>query len=267
MSQAPIYARFSPRPLLCPQCDNRMNKIRGLDVYECPTCQHTAEMDDEQGSIQAQLEYCREHCRRQGYEIGDAFHDSALSGASLDRPGLDAAIDALRRGDVLIVHTMDRLSRGDPEQWVCIEQRIRAKGARFESAAGEGTWSDTPHDKFNRIVIRAVNDLNRETGNLRTSDMMKAHQKAGRRMTNATRVPFGMMTDEDNPKRLIENPAEQEIIKTILRVYGEVLLKKHRGAGYRETTSRIKKMGITSRSGKALGHTLVMDVIKRCAAV
>ena len=266
MNEAVLYARFSPRPMVCPKCDKRMNKMRGLDSYECPVCEYTTTMDDEQGSLQAQLDYCREHCNRQGYEVRSKHHDSAMSGGNLDRPGLEAAIDALQRGDVLVVHTMDRLSRGDSEQWVHIEKRIRDKGARFESASGEGTWTNTPIDKLTRVVIRGVADYIRETGNHRTSDIMQAYQKDGRRMTNADRVPFGMMVDDNDPKRLIENPAEQEVIETILRVFAEVLLEKHRGAGYRETTRRIEKLGITSRSGTALGHTLVMDVIKKYAA-
>ena len=97
MNQAVLYARFSPRPMICPACDKRMIKMRGLDTYECPDCQHTATMDDEQGSIQAQLGYAREHCNRQGYEVKSEHHDSALSGGNLDRPGLDAAIKALKR--------------------------------------------------------------------------------------------------------------------------------------------------------------------------
>lgn len=245
-----------------------MNKMVGLDAYECKGCGHTMALGNgDQGSIKAQLDLCRKYCRKKDYTIGGEFYDEALSGANLNRPGLDAAIGTLKRGDVLVIYMMDRLSRGECIQWADIELRIQDKKARYESASDEGTWGNSPQDRLNRTVNRALACYNREIGNLRTSESMIAHQSSGRRMTPLDRVPFGMMADPNDAKKLIDSPAEQETIKTIVSVYGEVLLGKHRGQGYRETTRRAREMGITNRNGNPIAHTLVIDMIKKHAAV
>ena len=271
MNQSPIYARFSPRPMNCSKCLKRMNKMVGLDVYECPACEHTEAMGDgEHGSIQAQLERCREHCKHRGYDVGGKHHDEALSGASLERPGLNAAIDALKRGDVLVVHMLDRLSRGDPEQWFNIEKRIRTKGARYEFVCGEGTWgsgsrNDEPINAFVRKILQGAACYQREVSNIRTSEMMRTHQKTGRRMTSKDKVPFGLMADPDDPAKMIPNAREQDTIRTIIDTYQDVLQGSFRGKGYRELARRLADMGIRSRSGGTIAHTLAADVIKRYA--
>src|SRR5713226_2984428 len=42
------------------------------------------------------------------------FHDEGISGAQVQRPGLDAALMALSPGDVLVVWRLDRLGRSMP---------------------------------------------------------------------------------------------------------------------------------------------------------
>ncbi len=268
MNDGVIYARFSPQPAICPTCQTRMSKMLGLDVFACATCDHVAEHGNgEQGSIQAQLESCRDYCARQDYKVVSEFYDEAMSGASLERPGLDEAIDALKRGDVLVVHMLDRLSRGDGGQWADIANRIAGKKARFESVSGEGTWGDdNPHQKLTRTVSAAVACFIRESGNLRTSQMMKEHQRLGRRMTAKSRVPFGSMVDPDDKSKLVANPDEQDIIGTIIATYNCVLQGPHRGKGYREVARRVNELGIKARNGGTIAHTLVAAVIRKHAA-
>ena len=265
MNQAVIYARFSPRPMNCPVCQNRMNKIVGLDAYGCPSCDHVDEVGDgERGSIQAQLERCREHCRTQDYEVAGEYDDEFISGATVERPGLDAAINALKRGGVLVVHMLDRLSRGDCEQWADIEKRIRDKKARYESASGQGTLNPSEENDMIRDLVRVFDNYARRMGNRRTSEMMKAHQKAGRRMTPKGKIPFGLMVDPGDPARMVESPVEQETIRLVMDVYREVLSKgSYHGKGYREAARLLKQRNVKARNGGALAHGLVTDIIKK----
>ena len=41
----------------------------------------------------------------------EKFYDDMITGAIIDRPGLDAAINYARKGDVIVVWRLDRLSR------------------------------------------------------------------------------------------------------------------------------------------------------------
>lgn len=87
-------------------------------------------------------------------------------------------------------------------------------------------------------------------------------------MTPLSKMPFGKMADPDDPKRMIDNPEEQETIKTIIATYSAVLNGgEYRGLGYRETTRRLQEMDTTSRNGGAISHVMVTDVIKKSVAI
>ncbi len=64
-------------------------------------------------SIEDQLRLCRLHAERQGWTIVDSYHDRAVSGASLIRPGIQALMtDATRGGfEVVLAEALDRISR------------------------------------------------------------------------------------------------------------------------------------------------------------
>src|SRR5215207_9537667 len=63
-------------------------------------------------SLSTQEESCRRYCADHGYAIVGAFHD-AHSGTELDRPGLNAAIEAVDalKPTVVLLHDVDRLGR------------------------------------------------------------------------------------------------------------------------------------------------------------
>jgi DNA invertase Pin-like site-specific DNA recombinase len=66
-----------------------------------------------EASIEDQLRLCRLHAEKQGWAISDSYHDRAVSGASLIRPGIQALLaDALRgRFEVVVAEALDRISR------------------------------------------------------------------------------------------------------------------------------------------------------------
>jgi DNA invertase Pin-like site-specific DNA recombinase len=66
------------------------------------------------------------------------FHDEGISGAQVQRPGLDAALAALTPGDVLVVWRLDRLGRSMPHLVSlvhvvdCNRNGSRLQSARFQ---------------------------------------------------------------------------------------------------------------------------------------
>ncbi|TAN61475.1 MAG: recombinase family protein [Magnetospirillum sp.] len=66
-----------------------------------------------ENSIEDQVRLCRELAERHGLEVTKTYTDYALSGASMNRPGLKALIEdsQARAFEVVISEALDRLSR------------------------------------------------------------------------------------------------------------------------------------------------------------
>jgi DNA invertase Pin-like site-specific DNA recombinase len=100
MTQAVIYARFSPRP----------------NAEECD-------------SVEKQLERCRSYCKAHGYDVIAEQDDEDMSGGRADnRPGLQAAIAlACKAKAVLVVYKLDRLARNTRDALDVLERLQRSK--------------------------------------------------------------------------------------------------------------------------------------------
>lgn len=183
---------------------------------------------------------------RLGLSVAQWFTDAGISGgAALDaRPGLLAALDALSRGDVLVVAKRDRLGR-DVLNVAMAERLAARKGARVVSAAGEGTDGDAPADVLMRQMVDAFAQFERALIGARTRAALQAKRAQGFRAGN---VPFGFVADADG--RLTPQADEQRVLS---------LVRELRGAGYtlRAIADELNAQGFTTRSGGAWRHQYV----------
>ena len=101
-------------------------------------------------SLPTQEESCRRHCADRGYEVVGVYHD-AHSGTELDRPGLNATIEAvgLARPEVVLLHDVDRLGREMIVQAIA-ERELMRHGARIEYVLGGNT------DSGDGILLKGV---------------------------------------------------------------------------------------------------------------
>ena len=173
------------------------------------------EQEQEQGasSIEGQLAACRAWCHAQATACGGEFIDMNRSGADPDRPGLWAAIAALESGDVLLVAKLDRLARSVYLS-ALLDRDVGKLGARIISAANEGTWEDSPDQRFMRSILRAYAEFEREVIRARTKAGLARKAALGLRISR--RPPYGWCLDPADPKRLAPEPVEQTRIAEIL---------------------------------------------------
>ena len=64
-------------------------------------------------SIDAQVKACADYCKAQGWEYEIYTQDHGFSGKTLDRPGFQAMMSAVRSGQVnkIVCYKLDRISR------------------------------------------------------------------------------------------------------------------------------------------------------------
>jgi DNA invertase Pin-like site-specific DNA recombinase len=210
---------------------------------------------DQQADSGAGLDAQHDACTKAGGALRGVYRDEGISGAAglEKRPALLEAIASLQRGDVLMVAKRDRLGR-DPLVVAMIESAVQRKGARIQSAAGEGTDSDSPSDVLMRRMVDAFAEYERLIIGARTKAALQAKKARGERVGH---IPFGMRLSADGV-HLEEDPTEQE---TILKV--EEL--QATGLSLRKIADYLNNNGILKREGTPWNHVNLHAICKRVA--
>lgn len=97
----------------------------------------------------------------EGVEVEKLFVDKA-SGKSTDRPELAAALDYVREGDTLVVHSMDRLAR-NLEDLRSVVRDLTCRGVRVEFVKESLTFTgeDSPMNVLLLSMLGAVAEFER----------------------------------------------------------------------------------------------------------
>lgn len=107
---------------------------------------------------------------REALEQFAASHDHAIaaeylenaSGTKADRPELLRLLKDARKGDVLLVESIDRLSRLPAEDWQKLKAAIDSKGLRIvalDLPTSHQGMQDTKGDEFTSRMLGAINSM------------------------------------------------------------------------------------------------------------
>ena len=77
--------------------------------------------------MEQQEERVAEYCRMNQLEIDECFCDNGVSGLTLEREGLQKMLNTLKKGDVVIVNDVARLTRNMYE-YMALEKRFNDIG-------------------------------------------------------------------------------------------------------------------------------------------
>lgn len=211
----------------------------------------TAEQAGSGLGLEAQQTAITAAAARLGLPLGDTFTDAGVSGglALEQRPALLAALDALGKGDTLIVAKRDRLGR-DVLNVAMLARLVERKGARILSAAGEGTDDDGPTSVLMRQIVDCFAQYERAIIRARTKAALAAKRARGERVGN---VPFGYQLAGDG-HQLEPCAAEQ-------RALG--IIRECRAAGYtlRAIADELNRQSVTTRRGGAWRHQYVAGLL------
>jgi DNA invertase Pin-like site-specific DNA recombinase len=116
-----------------------------------------------------------------GIEAANIYEDRA-SGRSDARPGLEAALKALRGGDVLVVWKLDRLGR-NLRHLVNTIHDLTQRGIGFRVLTGQGATIDTTKAAGKLVfgIFAALAEFERELMSERTKAGLVAARARGRR--------------------------------------------------------------------------------------
>mgnify|MGYP000875860151 FL=1 len=178
----------------------------------------------------------REFVGERGWAISKEYVDNA-SGASLERPQLSLLLDEANNGDLLLVESIDRLSRLEATQWESLKRTIQDKGLKLVVVDLPTSWNMLQGKKSSLVVdgiMAAVNNMLIDmlaTMARQDYETRRARQKQGIEKAKKAGVYVGKAKDE----------RAREVVKSLLSA-GHKPAKVMELAGVsRATFYRIKK--------------------------
>lgn len=157
-------------------------------------------------SLDAQVAKIRAWADLNGYQLGEIFSDAGISGAKANRPGLAAALDAVERGDALVVYSLSRLARNTAHT-LEIAANLEKKGADLVSLS-EKIDTTSAAGKMVFRMMAVLSEFERDQVSERTRAAMTYKKAKGQRVGS---IPYGKRL-AGNGVDLIDDAAEQEII-------------------------------------------------------
>jgi len=205
--------------------------------------------------LEAQQIACESHAKKLGHNIIAIFKDEGLSGSlSIDkRPGIGNALNAIKKGDLLLVAKRDRLGR-DPLAIAMIEAAVARQGAKIISAAGEGTDNEDPSSILMRRMIDAFGEYERLIIKARTKAAMHAKKTRNERVGH---IPFG--------NRLASNGIHLESHDEEAAILKEMRQLRKRGKTIRGIAAALNKKQKFNRGQSPWNEASIFRIMKSAA--
>jgi site-specific DNA recombinase len=189
---------------------------RRCAVYTRVSTDHGLEQDF--NSLDAQREACVAYVRSQAHEGWVLAHgrhdDGGYSGASLDRPALQALLEAVRqrRIDVIVVYKVDRLTRSLAD-FAKLVELFDANGVSFISIT-QSFNTTTSMGRLTLNMLLSFAQFEREVTGERIRDKIAASKKKG--MWVGGVVPLGYKVVD---RKLMIDEEEAPIVRLIFELY------------------------------------------------
>nr|WP_267929125.1 recombinase family protein [Desulfolithobacter dissulfuricans] len=126
----------------------------------------------------------------------DRVFEEKASGSSADRPQLQECMSYLRQGDVLHVHSIDRLARNLLDLQRIIEKLLaKGVGIRFHKEGLTFTGDDNPFQKLQLQIIGAVAEFERAIIRERQREGILAAKKRGKHLGRPRRLTIDQIRE------------------------------------------------------------------------
>jgi len=206
--------------------------------------------------LDAQRQHIAACAARMNATLVHTFEEPGVSGTLPleQRPVLLAAVNALRRGDCLIVAKRDRLAR-DLVVSAMVERLVARRGGRIVSAAGESSDGNDPASVMMRQMLDVFASYEAALIAARTRAALAAKRRRGERISRF--APFGFRFGADG-RTLEPEPTEQRIVRVI---------RESRAAGrsLQAIADELNRAGCRTRNGTPWRYQYVQSALRAVA--
>ncbi len=153
----------------------------------------------------------REKCEAAEWELTDIFDDGGLQGDDPDRPGLLAMLASLDDLDVVVIRSVERLSRS-PGLWELIAASFVAADTLLVSFLTGPVDLETPQGEFIAGMFAQMGRFEKRITGQRVKQARAARLREGK--VPGGSAPYGYRWQD---KGLVEVPAQADIVRRIFR--------------------------------------------------
>jgi DNA invertase Pin-like site-specific DNA recombinase len=199
----------------------------------------TGEQADSGAGLEAQRAAIRLACEQRGWELVGVIEDAGFSAATLARPGISEAFDAIESGraSVLVVAKLDRLSRSLLDFAAVMERSRRKRWALV--ALDLGVDTTTPQGEMMANILATFAQFERRLIGQRTKEALAVKRAQG--------VKLG------RPRMLTA-----DVVERVWRMH-------RRGATLRKIALRLNSEGVPTAHGGACWHASTVSAVLRSA--
>lgn len=153
------------------------------------------------------------------YDDNHAEYIENYSGTKLNRPTLNKLLDDANQGDILLVESVDRLSRLSQDDFAILKQRIKDKGLRLVVA--DLPTTHTISDGMTGEILNVVNNMLIDLlATMAKLDNDKRRERIKQGLANSGYKPSGKTANKEKHKRIRElasqnNMTKEEIAKAV----------------------------------------------------
>lgn len=153
------------------------------------------------------------------YDDNHAEYIENYSGTKLDRPALTKLLDEASQGDILLVESVDRLSRLSQDDFAILKQRIKDKGLRLVVA--DLPTTHTISDGMTGEILNVVNNMLIDLlATMAKLDNDKRRERIKQGLANSGYKPSGKTANKEKHKRIKElasqnNMTKEEIARSV----------------------------------------------------
>ena len=171
-------------------------------------------------SMDAQKARLEAYCQAHGHQLATLYSDAGHSAKSMDRPGLNDALDGLRGGEGagLLVTKMDRLTRRVRDLDILLTTYFTdgAKFPRHLVVLDQNVDTSTAGGRLMLNVLCSVTQWEREATAERTKEVLGYMRTQGRRIGA---VPYGWALGSDKGASMVPCQKEQKAIAMARSLY------------------------------------------------
>lgn len=215
----------------------------------------TADQADNGVSLEAQQAKLAAYASLYDLTVIDTITDAGESAKSLNRPGLQRALEMLRKGesDGLLVAKLDRLTRSVADWQTLIDGYFGEKAGKQLFSLSDSIDTRTAAGRMVLNMLLVVSQWEREIIGERTRDALRHKIRKGQRVG---KVLYGYDLANDG-KTLVANESEQQTISLITEL-------RSAGRSLEQIAAELTQRGIPTKSGLSKWiHTAVRRILNR----